>query len=483
MPEIYELDEAGKLTSTYVETINNEGKTRIDVIFPNDGKSPWQKLLDVFLPAGYPHSVTEDYLEYQIYDSLQAFASSIAGLLSNRAVLEGVGVGDASTTPNYAILLSILQEAAGRITTILFAHRLGKAIEPECKTYRLAADVFNDAAMVLDCLSPIFPRPFRVIVFSASSMLRSLCGVAAGSAKASLSAHFARWGNLGELNAKDASQETVISLLGMLAGSLVVSRITTPLATWASLIVLLVLHLMLNTLAVRAVCMRTLNRQRAGLVFQHLIAPKNASMGVPSPAHIAACEYIFYPSSTLFLPVSAVTASSTSKRLAKAHIGVPLITLLSSLAPANQATLSHFPRISISTLLEVFDSQNYILWPHPSTNTYLIILKRGCTPIDQIKAWWHACLLEHMRHQQREKQPVTKSEVKLETVSSAEDAVLERLRQSLEQLNSKFMEWVAELRVKGWDLDTAALETRTSVRIDVSGHSERAKKVDFEKYS
>jgi hypothetical protein len=67
--------------------------------------------------------------------------------------------------------------------------------------YRLAADVFNDTAMVLDCLSPAFPKPFRVLVLSISSVLRSLCGVCAGSAKASLSAHFAKKGNLGELNA------------------------------------------------------------------------------------------------------------------------------------------------------------------------------------------------------------------------------------------------------------------------------------------
>lgn len=67
--------------------------------------------------------------------------------------------------------------------------------------YRLLADIFNDIAFVLDVLSPTFPRPLRVVVLSSSSVLRALCGVAAGSSKASLSAHFARWGNLGELNA------------------------------------------------------------------------------------------------------------------------------------------------------------------------------------------------------------------------------------------------------------------------------------------
>src|SRR5579871_3935202 len=109
----------------------------------------------------------------------------------------GVGVGDASASPTAALLLSVIQESAGRIATILFAHKLGTSLEPECKMYRLAADVFNDAAMILDCLSPAFPRAIRVLVLSSSSILRALCGVAAGSSKASLSAHFAKWGNLG----------------------------------------------------------------------------------------------------------------------------------------------------------------------------------------------------------------------------------------------------------------------------------------------
>ena len=114
---------------------------------------------------------------------------------------EGVGVGDATASPTAALLLSVLQDSMGRIATILFAHRLGTTLEPECKMYRLAADVFNDAAMVLDCLSPALPKLFRVMLLSFSSVLRALCGVTAGSSKASLSAHFAKWGNLGELNA------------------------------------------------------------------------------------------------------------------------------------------------------------------------------------------------------------------------------------------------------------------------------------------
>lgn len=117
-------------------------------------------------------------------------------------------MGDANASPTAAILLSVLQDSMGRIATILFAHRLGTALEPESKMYRLAADVFNDVAMILDCLSPALPKVPRVVLLSFSSMLRALCGVCAGSTKASLSAHFATQGNLGELNAVSSSDKS-----------------------------------------------------------------------------------------------------------------------------------------------------------------------------------------------------------------------------------------------------------------------------------
>jgi hypothetical protein len=225
---------------------------------------------------------------HHVQDSLQAFSSSIAGLLSNRAVLQGIGVGDAASSATGAVLLSVLQESTGRLATILFAHRAGQAIEPDCKRYRFLADILNDAALLLDVLSPALPWYPRVLVLCAAGVLRSLCGVAGGAAKASLSAHFARNGNLAELNAKDGSQETVISLLGMLVGSLFVHAVQGRAAVWAWMCVLLAVHLWTNYQAVRAVQMRSLNRQRLGLV-----AAEYARSGrVLRPAEVAAQERI-----------------------------------------------------------------------------------------------------------------------------------------------------------------------------------------------
>lgn len=77
--DIDEYDEAGNVVATYIVSDNS----RVDVVvrnilafascregytddaqLPQQTKSYVQQLLDVFLPAGYPHSVTEDYTRY-----------------------------------------------------------------------------------------------------------------------------------------------------------------------------------------------------------------------------------------------------------------------------------------------------------------------------------------------------------------------------------------------------------------------------------
>ncbi|KAI1411219.1 DUF647-domain-containing protein [Hypoxylon sp. FL1857] len=245
-------------------------------------------LMDVFLPVGYPNSVTPDYTPYQIYDSLQAFSSTIAGLLSSRAVLQGFGVGDSTSSATAAVLLTVLQESTGRLATILFAHRCGQAIQPECKFYRFLADIVNDGALFLDILAPALPPYPKVLAICGAGVLRALCGVSGGAAKAELSAHFAKNGNLAELNAKDGSQETVISLFGMLVGSLFLHFVHSKEAVLAWMIVLVSTHLWTNYQAVRSVQMRTLNRQRLCILVDHY----RATGVILCPSEVAAKEKI-----------------------------------------------------------------------------------------------------------------------------------------------------------------------------------------------
>lgn len=347
------------------------------------------------------------------------------------------------------MLLSILQESAGRIATILFADRYGTALEPECKRYRLLADILNDFAFVLDCLSPGLPKTIRVVVLSFSSVLRALCGVAAGSAKASLSAHFAQWGNLGELNAKDSSQETVISLIGMLAGSVVVSWVTTPMATWTVLILLLAIHLETNRRAVRAVSMRTLNRQRASLVYYQL---KRGH--VPTPKEISGDERIFERDDIL--------RNAAGTKIGYCTVGVPISMPLKYLAlPQESSRLS--PRMSNDILRTAMSGggKGHLLMLQQGAETLqlFIVIKKDAVAADIVTAWWHALAFAEETWRTAGAVLVT---------SYSNDEVRERLQHTATVAAQMMDQYQEKLIQAGWDLDVGALETKSSTRVAIS---------------
>ncbi|KAL3463225.1 vitamin B6 photo-protection and homoeostasis-domain-containing protein [Aspergillus heterothallicus] len=544
-----EVDDLNNPVSTFIyselhsepssrDGLRNGIEGRVDIAHSSSASTPWSVkslqnlLIDVFLPTGYPHSVSEDYIPYQLFDSLQAFSSSIAGLLSSRAVLQGVGVGNADASPTSALLLHILQDTSGRIATILFAHRVGTALEPECKMYRFAADIFNDLAMVLDCLSPMIPAGVsRVTVLSAAGVLRALCGVAGGSSKASLSAHFAKWGNLAEVNAKDSSQETVISLVGMLVGSLVVSHITSFTATWLTLLALLTLHLSLNYAAVRSVQMTTLNRQRANIVFSSMLssdasfaalqtstlsqeqsggavadhqtnprklrpqAQQKPLLQTPSPADVSRQERIFdassllkwYPHHTPHLHSDGqVQAAPAPEALGKCEIGVSLGQFMAtSSSPTSSGSLK--TALPLATLASLFSDEDYILvFTFPQgrrgRGSAKILLKQHATSKTHLKAWMHALLAARLctdEHATCVSSPSLSSSKqqgvreKERNSSSTDERIIAILEKTLRFLNefSRFEGYIEALRDAGWEVDgdagVSALETRIERRVVV----------------
>jgi len=374
---------------------------------------------------------------------LQAFSSSIAGLLASRAVLEGVGVGDANASATQALLLTITQDAVSRLATILFAWRIGTALEPEAKRYRLLADIFNDGAMIMDCLSPALPKHIRVFVLCMSGSLRALCGVAAGGAKAALSVHFAKFNNIGDLNAKDSSQETVIGLLGMLAGSFIVSRVTSPSATWSLLVLLLVIHLFTNYLAVRSVTMDSLNRQRTNIVYAHY----RATGKVLTPLEVARKERIFATGSILSSQGGAVLGSC--------QIGMGLEGLF--------PTPNHPEMYSWTQgVLRVFALEEYLLWVNSTSFTspsryhscisLTISLTRESKTPDHLKAWIHAIELAHLINEAG-------------SLSSRTDETLKYLERSLEAVNSTYSQLLSTLALVGWDIHNGALLTTPCLRL------------------
>ncbi|KAJ3828355.1 vitamin B6 photo-protection and homoeostasis-domain-containing protein [Lentinula raphanica] len=396
--EVTERDEAGNVVRIRIKSSTfKPGLVAFDTKENNTSSraSFLSFIAKVFLPAGYPRSVSPDYLRYQVLNAAQAFCSSLASLLSSRATLEGYGVGNASASSTNALLLTVLQDMSNRLTTIVAAYYFGSSLLPEAKTYRFLADLLNDTAVIIDTLSPLLaslydsysptfmattpflpPKvPLRVYTLCLSASIRALCGIAAGGSKTAITMHFATplegVGDLGDLNAKDSSKETVLALLGMLIGTVVVPYLTTPWSTYTVLFTLVFIHLFINYIGVRGVILRSLNRQRACLAWMTFKSKHDLNN---TPTHLATLERI--------LTYSDIIQDYPSRTV------IGRCAMGSSFAACDPDP----------DILYIFRHKRYILcldrkssFVHGAIPQLHILLKQGYNAADQLHAWLFAC--------------------------------------------------------------------------------------------
>ncbi|KAI1285805.1 Protein root UVB sensitive 3 [Halotydeus destructor] len=230
-----------------------------------------QFLISLLLPQGFPNSVSKDYLNYQIWDSVQDLASSIKSTLATYATLKGLGVGNDQATAVAATVAWLLKSGAGMSANIVFAYIQGSKLDADCKRWRLFADILCDIAFVVEIMSPFLTNSF-ILLQCAAAVLNSLVHVSASATKSALRQHHARNNNFADISAKDGSQKTVVSCFG-----LIVSACITPyLSQQQNLIfilcsVLVSIHLYANYKLVRSSNLDGFNLNRYGILFEHFI--------------------------------------------------------------------------------------------------------------------------------------------------------------------------------------------------------------------
>ncbi|XP_064449099.1 RUS family member 1 isoform X5 [Mirounga angustirostris] len=172
---------------------------------PGAASPPLSGLTAVFLPQGFPDSVSPDYLPYQLWDSVQAFASSLSGSLATHAVLLGIGVGNEKASVSAATATWLMKDSTGMLGRIIFAWWKGSKLDCNAKQWRLFADILNDVAMFLEIMAPIYPVFFTMTVCT-SNLAKCIVSVAGGATRAALTMHQARRNNMADVSAKDSSQ-------------------------------------------------------------------------------------------------------------------------------------------------------------------------------------------------------------------------------------------------------------------------------------
>jgi hypothetical protein len=342
--------------------------------------------------------------------------------------------------------------------------------------------MLNDAAVILDTISPrldtLFFPGLRVAALCLSALFRSLCAISAGGSKASISLHFATplkgTGDVGDLNAKDASKETVLALLGMLVrlytdgnlllvlsilsklGTLIVPHLTTPLTIYTTLLLLVGLHLTINYIGVRGLVLRTLNGQRTWIAWSAYMHSQPGR--APTPVEVAHLERIFERP-------GAFRDSRSGVLLGQCTIGSSFSEILSGPIP---------PR-----LLDLFKDKQYLLWfdrrcllrpESPSIQGFLhihICLKDGYSTQDQLEAWILAAELCRVISARR-------------GASNVVDA-LGVLEESYRKVVELVPDFVEQMQALGWNTHDCALLSGSPVAVILSVENAAGEATEWKK--
>jgi len=210
------------------------------------------------------------------WDTLQGLCTYLRQIMSTSAALAGLGVGDAAARPAAAALRWVWRDGCGMLGGMAFSAGVGPAFDAETKKWRMFADAINDLGLIITAVSVLLPARWFYPAYILSNVLFSFCGVAAGATRASLNSHFALCRNEADIAAKEGAQETAITLLGLLIGTVAsngLQRIEKeyPWLPIAWFLGLTVLHVVFNYLAMKALRMRSLNSQRLQLIAEHYL--------------------------------------------------------------------------------------------------------------------------------------------------------------------------------------------------------------------
>jgi hypothetical protein len=84
-----------------------------------------------------------------------------------------------------ALLTWVLQDGVAMTGRIVFTAHFAPDLDMNCKTWRFAADIFNDLGMAFSLLAP-WTGCYKTLIICLAGLLRALCGVCGGATRSAL---------------------------------------------------------------------------------------------------------------------------------------------------------------------------------------------------------------------------------------------------------------------------------------------------------
>ena len=118
--------------------------------------------MEHLLPKDYGSSVSEGYIDYVKWSMLASITGTVSGVLSMEALLFAMGLG-AGSLPMAAALNWIIKDGLGQFGGMLCASFINQKFDADPKRWRLMAAGVLDVSVLLEVLTPLWPKSFLLM--------------------------------------------------------------------------------------------------------------------------------------------------------------------------------------------------------------------------------------------------------------------------------------------------------------------------------
>jgi len=388
-----------------------------------------QDVVQHFLPAQFPTSVTPGYARFALFSFVASVAGSAGMVLSTQTLLLAVGVVGSSQSASVmaGAMNWVLKDGIGQLGGVLFASSMGKTrrFDASPKKWRMVAALSLDCASLMEILSPLVAGPAVLPVACTANILKNVGFLTASASRAAIHQSLAIAGNLADVTAKAGSQSIAAGLLGTIIGvGLSTALGHDPNSFIAGFVGLSLVHQGCNYASLHSVTLTHFNRHRLFLVLDHYLKHRK----VLSPKSVAERE-VYFP----FL---------------NEDDGHTWLSIGSSLLQVCPGGLNE-----LETLQEACPGKTYLVNISHDDKIHLVFLE-GATGEDLIRGMLHAFSLhDHRKH-----------------APSAESRITE-IAMTYQGVKELFPQLLEELSKQGWKTDTDAtnVEPSNALRLSVGG--------------
>jgi hypothetical protein len=403
---------------------------------------------DFVLPAGHPGSVSDDYLEYMLWQFPTNVTAWICKTIVTSSLLQAIGIGSlpgstATATTAAAATAAIKwvsRDGIGALGRLVIGGRFGGLFDDDPKQWRMYADFIGSAGSVFELATPLVPEYFLPLA-SLGNLTKAIARGLKDPSFRVIQNHFAVSGNLGDVAAKEEVWEVGGQLVGLALGVLILAtpQLLTSYPevalTWMGL---RLLHLWLRYQTLAVLRFSTINLKRARLLVECHVS----GFPIPGSGDCNRQENIL-----IF------------EKLLKPHIhfGCSLEMLIGTKMSGSK----------VEALLDLYRKEKYILFVTSNPlrgKEACIAFKVGATSMTVLRSIWQTYWLyvngelfndtDHLALSSKENVPDKDS-----------CHLTNNLMKSLLKLDENFDDFLYQVENAGWDVKQLALKVPTKVTI------------------